>query len=66
VATTGEIYSTSDSRSWSRTSAPGYRLRSVSVAGGRLLGITPFSGIVAQPESEAQGQRVTASGGGSR
>ncbi|MGZ4822250.1 MAG: WD40/YVTN/BNR-like repeat-containing protein, partial [Terriglobales bacterium] len=66
VASTGEIYSASEGASWSRTSTPGYLIRSLSVAGGRLLGITPFSGIVAQPESETQGLRVTASGGGSR
>jgi photosystem II stability/assembly factor-like uncharacterized protein len=63
VATTGEIYSTSDGRSWSRTSAPGYVIRSMIVARGRLLGITPFSGIVAQPEAEAQAMRAAASGG---
>ena len=41
---------------------PASHIRSLSVAGGRLLGITPFRGIVAQPESQAQLQAASADG----
>ena len=66
VTATGEIYSASEGASWSRKSTPGYSIRSLSASGGRLLGITPFSGIVAQPEPVAQGAAVVGSGGAAR
>ncbi|MBZ5568543.1 MAG: transcriptional regulator [Acidobacteriia bacterium] len=58
----GEIYSTHDGRVWRRAADAGLHIRSISIAGGRLLGITPFRGIVAQPESEAPSLRATAGG----
>ncbi|MBZ5629089.1 MAG: transcriptional regulator [Acidobacteriia bacterium] len=61
----GEIYSTHDGQVWNRAADAGLHIRSISVAGGRLLGITPFRGIVAQPESEARSLR-TAAGGSSQ
>jgi hypothetical protein len=58
----GEIYSTNDGQVWSRAADAGFQIRSISVAGGRLLGITPFRGIVAQPQSDAGSIRATAGG----
>ncbi len=63
VTGNGEIYASADGRKWTRAADPGLPLRSVSYSGGRLLGITPFSGIVAQPEAEAQSLRVGTAGG---
>ncbi len=52
----GEIFWTHDGgQSWSHSDNPGWEIRRVSVAGERLLGITAFSGIVAQPESAQPG-----------
>ncbi len=59
----GEIYSTSDGQTWSRTAAAGVAIREISVAGRRLLGITPFRGIVAQPEDQAQALRAASADG---
>jgi photosystem II stability/assembly factor-like uncharacterized protein len=58
----GDVYSTSDGQTWNRTAVAGVHIRSLSVAGGRLLGITPFRGIVAQPESQAQALRAASAG----
>ena len=63
VASNGEIYSTSDGRAWSRTAEPGRALRSLSIAGNRIYGITQFSGIVAA-EDAATTER--AAGGGAQ
>jgi photosystem II stability/assembly factor-like uncharacterized protein len=49
VATSGEIFATRDGHTWDRIADPGWAVRAISVAAGRLLGITAFSGIVAQP-----------------
>jgi photosystem II stability/assembly factor-like uncharacterized protein len=56
----GEIYSTHDGQIWSHTAHTGIYLRSIGLAGGRLLGITPFRGIVAQPEPDVRALRATA------
>ena len=58
----GDVYSTNDGQTWNRTAVAGVHIRSLSVAGGRLLGITPFRGIVAQPESQAQALRAASAG----
>lgn len=58
----GDVYSTSDGQTWNRTAVAGVHIRSLSVAGGRLLGITPFRGIVAQPESQVQALRAATAG----
>jgi photosystem II stability/assembly factor-like uncharacterized protein len=47
VASNGEIYSSANGKEWTRAGEPGRALRSVSVAGNRIYGITQFSGIVA-------------------
>ncbi|HET7185969.1 MAG TPA: transcriptional regulator [Terriglobales bacterium] len=60
VTHSGEVYSTVDNNHWNRIADAGIHMRSVNFAGGRLLGITPFRGIVAPPA----GQEVRATGGG--
>jgi hypothetical protein len=62
VTSNGEIYSTADAKSWTRTAEPGRPLRSVTIAGNRIYGITQFSGIVAAPNA-ASAERATAGGG---
>jgi photosystem II stability/assembly factor-like uncharacterized protein len=51
-------------RSWQRHSDAGYTLRSVSAVKGRLLGATPFDGVVAQPENDSRSASAEGSGGG--
>ena len=51
VASNGEIYSTADGKDWRRAAEPGRALRSVTVAGNRIYGITQFSGIVAAADA---------------
>jgi ligand-binding sensor domain-containing protein len=60
----GQVYSAHEGQPWNRTADAGIQIRSISPAGGRLLGITPFRGIVAEPE--LQTPRAAASAGGSR
>jgi photosystem II stability/assembly factor-like uncharacterized protein len=50
-------------RSWQRHSDAGYTLRSVSAVKGRLLGATPFDGVVAQPENDSRSASAESSGG---
>ncbi len=51
---TGVIFESRDGgRSWQRGPDSGYPLRRVSVIGGRLVGATPFDGVVLQPENES-------------
>lgn len=64
VASNGEIYSTADGKDWRRAAEPGRALRSVTVAGNRIYGITQFSGIVAGSDA-ANAERGAASGAGS-
>ncbi len=59
----GEIYQSSDGQTWRRTAESGIPIRAVTVAAGRLLGITPFRGIVALPESSATATSAAAVGG---
>src|ERR1700690_3097886 len=50
---TGVIFESMDGgRSWRRGPDSGFPLRRVSVLGGRLIGATPFDGVVLQPENE--------------
>ncbi len=66
VTGSGEIFSTrDDGQNWSPAGDPGWDVRRVSVAGERLLGITAFSGIVAQPEL-APAQRAAVPAGSSQ
>lgn len=62
VASNGEIYSTADGKDWKRAGEPGRPLRSVTIAGNRIYGITQFSGIVAAPDA-ASAERAGGSGG---
>jgi photosystem II stability/assembly factor-like uncharacterized protein len=51
---TGVIFESSDGgRSWQRGPDSGFPLRRVSVIGGRLVGATPFDGVILQPENES-------------
>ena len=51
---TGVIFESRDGgRSWQRGPDSGFPLRRVSVMGGRLVGATPFDGVVLQPENES-------------
>jgi hypothetical protein len=40
-------------RSWQRGPDSGFPLRRVSIIGGRLVGATPFDGVILQPENES-------------
>jgi photosystem II stability/assembly factor-like uncharacterized protein len=52
---TGVVFESRDSgRNWRRGPDSGYPLRHVSVVHGRLVGATPFDGVIVQPENEAQ------------
>jgi photosystem II stability/assembly factor-like uncharacterized protein len=51
---TGVIFESRDGgRSWQRGPDSGFPLRRVSVIGGRLVGATPFDGVILQPENES-------------
>jgi photosystem II stability/assembly factor-like uncharacterized protein len=59
---TGVVFESRDGgRSWQRGPDSGFPLRRVSVIGGRLVGATPFDGVVLQPENES----ISAAAGGS-
>jgi photosystem II stability/assembly factor-like uncharacterized protein len=59
---TGVVFESTDGgSSWQRGPDSGYPLRRISVVHGRYVGATPFDGVIAQPENEAQ----SASAGGS-
>ena len=63
---TGVIFESTDSgRSWRRGPDSGYPLRRVSVVHGRLIGATPFDGVIVQPENEPQ-SAAAGSGGASQ
>ena len=52
---TGVIFESTDSgRSWQRGPDSGYPLRRISVVQGRFVGVTPFDGVIVQPENEPQ------------
>jgi photosystem II stability/assembly factor-like uncharacterized protein len=52
---TGVVFESRDSgRSWHRGPDAGYPLRQVSVVRGRFLAATPFDGVIAQPDHEAE------------
>jgi photosystem II stability/assembly factor-like uncharacterized protein len=51
---TGVIFESRDGgRSWQRGPDSGFPLRRVSIIGGRLVGATPFDGVILQPENES-------------
>ncbi len=51
---TGVIFESHDGgRSWQRGPDTGYPLRRLSIIGGRLVGATPFDGVILQPEDES-------------
>jgi photosystem II stability/assembly factor-like uncharacterized protein len=51
---TGVIFESRDGgQSWQRGPDSGFPLRRVSVIGGRLVGATPFDGVILQPENES-------------
>ncbi len=57
------IYETRDNgRTWSAISS-GWMLRSIELAGGRLLGATQFDGVILQPETSASAAPEAADGG---
>ena len=52
---TGVIFESTDGgRSWHRGPDSGFPLRSLTVVHGRLLAATPFDGIIAQPQHQAE------------
>jgi len=60
---TGVVFESQDNgQSWQRGPDTGYPLRRISVVHGRFVGATPFDGVIAQPENEAQSANA---GGGS-
>jgi len=60
---TGVIFeSRDDGRSWQRGPDAGYPLRRLGVVHGRLLAATPFDGVIAQPEREAESASATMGG----
>jgi len=63
----GVVFESNDGgHTWRRGSDSGYTIRAVSVVRGRLLAATPFDGVVAQPDNEAQSASAEGSGGGSK
>jgi len=62
-ASSSNVFETTDNgRTWNVINT-GWLLRSVRVTGERLLGTTPFDGIIAQPEPTAKADQGVASGG---
>ena len=53
--------STDGGRTWAMKGSAGYPIRNVSISNGRLLGVTEFNGVVAQPILETT--RLAAGGG---
>ena len=52
---TGVVFESSDGGStWQRGPDSGFPLRRISVVHGRYVAATPFDGVIAQPENEAQ------------
>ncbi len=52
---TGVVFESSDGGStWQRGPDSGYPIRHISVVRGRFVAATPFDGVIAQPENEAQ------------
>jgi photosystem II stability/assembly factor-like uncharacterized protein len=63
---TGVVFQSVDSgRTWQRGPDSGYPLRRVNVVRGRLVGATPFDGVIVQPENETQ-SAAAGSGGASK
>ena len=62
AASTNVYESLNNGRTWSPINS-GWRLRSVKSVRGRLLGATPFDGVVLQPEVDADAQKPVASSG---
>ena len=59
---TGVVFESSDGGStWQRGPDSGFPLRRIGVVHGHYVGATPFDGVIAQPENEAQS--ASASGG---
>jgi photosystem II stability/assembly factor-like uncharacterized protein len=64
ATSTGVVFESRDGgRSWHRGPDSGYPLRRISVVRGRFVAATPFDGVIAQPENDAES--AAASGGGS-
>ncbi len=64
-ANSSNVFSSSDNgRTWEPINS-GWLVRTVRAAGGRLLGTTPFDGVIIQPEAAPAAQPV-AQGGGTR
>ncbi len=62
-AASSNVFSSSDNgRAWEPINS-GWLLRTVRSAGARLLGTTPFDGVIIQPEPPANAQPVAATGG---
>ena len=60
---TGVVFESHDGgHSWHRGPDSGYPLRRISVVRGRFLAATPFDGVIAQPESEAERTSAGAAG----
>ena len=61
-AASSNVFSSADNgRTWEPINS-GWLVRTVRAAGGRLLGTTPFDGVIIQPEATAVSQPVAVSG----
>src|SRR5690606_3909466 len=56
AAVSGEIYESVNGTHWTRTSETGWPIRRVALAGNRILGLTPYNGIIAIPAESAQAE----------
>jgi photosystem II stability/assembly factor-like uncharacterized protein len=58
----GVVFESADGSTWRRGPDSGYALRHITVAHGRYVAATPFDGVIAQPQSEAQNTAALNSG----
>ncbi len=58
----GVVFESVDGSTWRRGPDSGYALRHITVAHGRYVAATPFDGVIAQPQSEAQNTAALNSG----
>jgi len=58
----GVVFESADGSTWRRGPDSGFPLRHITVAHGRYVAATPFDGVIAQPQSEAQNTAALNSG----
>ncbi len=61
VAASGDIYESPQGTRWTRRAEPGWRILRVALSGERILGLTPFNGVIAVPSQPMQAGIVPAS-----